>query len=486
MDAAGVPAAAIEALLAKEAAGSTAPVADVAAPVDTTVADNVTVAPTADNADISYFYDSMANDGKWTNDADNGWSWSPTVAVGDANWRPYVDNGSWVYTDDGWYWNSGYSWGWSAFHYGRWSHRDNNWSWQPDNVWGSSWVSWRNNDGYYGWAPLTPRARFEGGGFGVALTTGNFDLNIGLGEGDYCFVHSNDFLSVDLNRRQISRNEATNIYRNSTVTNNYTSSNGRMSNQGIPVKSVALATKQTIKPVTITDHPAKAGEAVHAGGMQNGKLEVFRPTLAAKASMDPVASAARRTEAQSKRGATATKPNVAKLAVATGREAELKAAAVKRVSERASKEPRVQPTALTTPRRESAEPKTSVPPSRTPEGRTPVETKTPNEPKTPAERAPARTPETREPARAETPRAHEAVPTPKEPAKTEPQTRTAPPARTEQPARSEQPARTEQPARAEPRAHTAPPARTEQPARAESPARTEQPARAEPPARTEK
>ncbi|HLX65232.1 MAG TPA: DUF6600 domain-containing protein [Planctomycetota bacterium] len=433
MDNAGVPAAVIEAMLAKEKTVAAASFAG------TPSAEAVTVAPAADNADISYFYDSMSHDGAWTNDAEYGWSWSPTVCVGDPNWRPYVDNGSWLYTDDGWYWNSGYDWGWAAFHYGRWSHRENNWYWHPDNVWGASWVSWRNSNDYYGWAPLTPRARFgAGGGFDVGITTGNFDLNIGLGERDYAFVRSNEFFDRDLNRRQIRGTEATNIYKNTTITNTYTNSNNRYVNQGIPVKNVALATKQEIKAVTLVDHPAKAGEAVHVGALQNNRLEVFRPTLAAKTSVDPIAAAARRTESSNKHIATPNKPAVSGGAVKVdAAEAARKADAVKRVTERAAKEPQLKPKVVESVHREVVDKKVVNTPDRVPEV------------KTPAEHAPARTLENRENLKTpdDAPKTHEPVKS--EPARTEPPARAEPPTRAEPPARAEPPSRAEPPARSE-------------------------------------
>lgn len=367
MEDANVPAAAIEAMIAKEKAAAQGSVA---------VAESVTVAPSKDNSDISYFYDSMSQDGSWTNDTEYGWSWSPAVSVNDANWRPYVDNGSWVYTDDGWYWNSGYNWGWAAFHYGRWSHRESRWYWHPDNVWGASWVSWRHNDDYYGWAPLTPRARFGSrGGFDIGLTTGDFDLNIGLGERDYAFVRSNQFFDRDLNRHQLRDSEHTNIYKSTTINNAYTSSNNRYINQGIPVQNVARATKQEVKAVTIVDHPARAGEAVQVNAIQNNRLEVFRPTLAAKASVDPVTAAARRTAPVNRRESTPDNQSVVGEAVranaAAERQAAKKAEAIRRVTERASREPLVKAKATETPRREIIDAK-SVTPAGVPESKAPI------------------------------------------------------------------------------------------------------------------
>src|SRR5207248_2709331 len=157
----------------------------------------------------------------------------------------------------------------------------------------------------------------------------------------------------------------------------YTNSNNRYVNQGIPVKHVALATKQEIKAVTIVDHPAKAGEAVHVGALQNNRLEVFRPTLAAKASVDPVAAVARRSEYANKHVTTPNKRAAVGEAVAHGatgdREAASKAEAVKRVTERAAKEPQLKPKATETPRREAIDAKSVNTPSRVPEVKAPVE-----------------------------------------------------------------------------------------------------------------
>jgi hypothetical protein len=48
-----------------------------------------------------------------------GLCWRPAVAATDPYWRPYCDSGYWLYTADGWYWQSDYPWGDIVFHYGR-------------------------------------------------------------------------------------------------------------------------------------------------------------------------------------------------------------------------------------------------------------------------------------------------------------------------------------------------------------------------------
>ena len=110
------------------------------------------------------FYDSLSPYGTWIYLDDYGWTWQPTVATVNVNWRPYYDSGNWVYTDAGWYWNSSYSWGWAPFHYGRWSlHGSYGWVWVPGYRWAPSWVSWRYSDAYCGWAPLPPCSDYSVG-----------------------------------------------------------------------------------------------------------------------------------------------------------------------------------------------------------------------------------------------------------------------------------------------------------------------------------
>ena len=123
--------------------------------------------PPADAEDVSYqtFYDQLSPYGQWIEDPDYGYVWMPNV---NSDFKPYSTNGNWVYTDEGWAWDSGYPWGWAAFHYGRWFFKDGyGWMWMPGNEWAPAWVSWRNSDDYYGWAPLGPsiglNAAYDGG-----------------------------------------------------------------------------------------------------------------------------------------------------------------------------------------------------------------------------------------------------------------------------------------------------------------------------------
>ncbi|HXJ60415.1 MAG TPA: DUF6600 domain-containing protein [Verrucomicrobiae bacterium] len=101
------------------------------------------------------FYEPLTPHGAWIEVGSYGRCWHPAhVAV---EWRPYCD-GSWVWTDCGWYWESDEPWGWACYHYGTWVLDPvHSWIWVPGIEWAPAWVSWRVGGGYCGWAPLAPR-----------------------------------------------------------------------------------------------------------------------------------------------------------------------------------------------------------------------------------------------------------------------------------------------------------------------------------------
>src|ERR1700742_2282003 len=116
-------------LLAILAAGFTAcgPVYVVQSPPPP--ADSQPAAP--EDATYQTFYDQLSPYGQWVNDPDYGYVWMPEVS---ADFKPYATDGHWVYTDEGWTWDSDYAWGWAAFHYGRWFFKDGyGWMWLPGN-----------------------------------------------------------------------------------------------------------------------------------------------------------------------------------------------------------------------------------------------------------------------------------------------------------------------------------------------------------------
>lgn len=108
--------------------------------------------------DFDIFYTELSPYGEWIT-VGAATAWRPfRIEVG---WNPYTI-GRWVWTDYGWYWDSYEPFGWATYHYGRWMYDDYyGWVWMPDYTWGPSWVEWRYNDYYIGWAPLPPIATFR-------------------------------------------------------------------------------------------------------------------------------------------------------------------------------------------------------------------------------------------------------------------------------------------------------------------------------------
>ena len=234
------------------------------------------------------FYDSLSPYGTWIYLDDLGWTWQPTVATVNVNWRPYYDRGRWAYTDAGWYWNSSYSWGWAPFHYGRWSQRAGyGWVWAPGSTWAPSWVSWRYSDAYCGWAPLPPYSNYRAGvGFTYHGSRVSVGFGFGLGHSHYSFVNRRDF-----GRRQhyrhndrIGGNRTEQVYNDSTVINNYiVGDNNTIINEGISRDRITRGNESEVRRVALTD-VADSGRA--ADNRRNGNTDeaiaVYRPKVADK------------------------------------------------------------------------------------------------------------------------------------------------------------------------------------------------------------
>jgi len=142
----------------------------------------------AQEVTIDYFYDQLAPYGHWENVDAYGWVWKPyNVQPG---WHPYSD-GSWVYTEFGWTYQSDNEWGWAVYHYGRWAYLDyGGWVWVPGTEWSPAWVAWRNDNDYIGWAPLPPQVEWRGG---EGLHASNFNIDVDIRWSNWCFVDINHF-----------------------------------------------------------------------------------------------------------------------------------------------------------------------------------------------------------------------------------------------------------------------------------------------------
>ncbi|MGV3539918.1 MAG: DUF6600 domain-containing protein, partial [Rufibacter sp.] len=56
------------------------------------------------------FYDELTPYGRWIQDPDYGYVWSPRV---ERDFQPYASRGHWVMTEYGNTWVSDYDWGWA-------------------------------------------------------------------------------------------------------------------------------------------------------------------------------------------------------------------------------------------------------------------------------------------------------------------------------------------------------------------------------------
>ncbi len=230
-----------------------------------------------------YFHEQLAPYGAWVHISDYGWCWRPTVAVANVNWRPYYDNGRWIYSDQGWYWHSYYSWGWAPFHYGRWTrHASFGWVWAPDTVWGPSWVTWRYANDFCGWAPLPPAAVYRSGiGFTYRGSRVGLSFGFGLGFDHFAFVSRRHFTHPRVGRHGLGRDHARNIYNRTTVINNYNIvNNNTVINNGISPERIAAGNSQEIKKIPLREvSSAENARLASTDGRQVRSLPVFRPKL---------------------------------------------------------------------------------------------------------------------------------------------------------------------------------------------------------------
>jgi hypothetical protein len=188
--------------------------------------------------------------GTWMDVPGYGLCWRPSVAATDPYWRPYCDQGHWLYTADGWVWQSDHPWGDLVFHYGRWYRDAFGWVWVPGYDWAPAWVCWREADGYCGWAPLPPGAVFKPG---VGLWFNGHlavDVDFGLGAGLFVFVPYGHFWEHNLHAFILPRERVEIVFGRSFIRNGYRCEHGRFVVEGLGRERMA----------TLTHHEIRVGE----------------------------------------------------------------------------------------------------------------------------------------------------------------------------------------------------------------------------------
>jgi hypothetical protein len=203
-------------------------------------ADNKIIAKT--NADIGggvYFYSSLAPYGSWIQISGGVTVWRPGHITGE--WQPYRD-GYWIWTNDGWYWESYEPFGYITYHYGRWYYDDYyGWIWVPDNQWAPAWVEWRYDNDYIGWAPLPPYASFS---IGIGI---NFTINYYSPYSHWHFVRYRHFCDPYAYKYYVPSRDVYRFYNRTRYRTNYGYSSGRVINRGVDIDFVRKRSGRNIR-----------------------------------------------------------------------------------------------------------------------------------------------------------------------------------------------------------------------------------------------
>ena len=191
-----------------------------------------------------YFYTELAPYGSWI-EVDYGVVvWRPTIIR--TNWTPY-NVGRWVWTNDGWYWDSYEPFGHVTYHYGRWYYDDYyGWLWYPDYEWAPAWVEWRYDNDYIGWAPLHPYAVFS-------VSIGIYFTNTYYTPYSYWnYVNYANFCDPYVYNYYVEPGYKYRIHDGTKYRHDYTYRNGRVQNRGIDVNYISSRSGQEIKQRDLT------------------------------------------------------------------------------------------------------------------------------------------------------------------------------------------------------------------------------------------
>ena len=212
----------------------------------------------ADPGAYDVFYDDLSPYGSWINYAGYGYVWIPRVT---GDFQPYGTEGHWVMTNYGWTWVSDYRWGWAAFHHGRWAFEPRyGWMWIPGREWGPAWVSWRQSDAYFGWAPMGPRTRIS--------------INISCPYDHYRFVPRRHFTNRNVYNYYSDRRNNVTIINNTTIINETHVVNKNKYYYGPRKDFVERAVGQSVRVANVYDNPRPG-----ADDYKNDRVNVYRPRI---------------------------------------------------------------------------------------------------------------------------------------------------------------------------------------------------------------
>jgi hypothetical protein len=188
---------------------------------------------------FGFFYSNLSPYGSWIELNYGVNVWRPNIMQ--RNWAPY-QYGQWIWTNDGWYWDSYEPFGWITYHYGRWYYDDfYGWLWIPDDQWAPAWVEWRYDNDYIGWAPLPPYANFS-----ISLGI-HFSFNFVTPYSHWHFVRYNHFCNPHVSNYYIGHNYVDRFFSKTKYRTNYGFQDGRVVNRGVDIGFVRNRSGQDIK-----------------------------------------------------------------------------------------------------------------------------------------------------------------------------------------------------------------------------------------------
>jgi len=186
-----------------------------------------------------YFYTELAPYGRWIEIDYGVVVWKPTIMH--VSWLPYR-MGRWIWTYDGWYWDSYEPFGYITYHYGRWFYDDYyGWLWYPDYEWAPAWVEWRYSNDYIGWAPLHPYATFSIS-FGIRFTQVYHTPYH-----HWHFINFKNFCHPYPYNYYVAPNYRYRVYKTTKYRTNYVYHNGRIQNRGVDVNYIRVRSNQEIR-----------------------------------------------------------------------------------------------------------------------------------------------------------------------------------------------------------------------------------------------
>jgi len=179
---------------------------------------------------FNYFYSNLSPHGRWIEIDDGLVVWKPRTT--NRHWEPYA-RGTWVWTNDGWYWDSYEPFGHIVYHYGRWHYDDYyGWIWVPDYQWAPAWVEWRYDDDYIGWAPLPPYAEFN-------IHSGiHFSINFSLPFAHWHFLRYKHFGYHNAFDYYVGSQYKERIFGSTKMRNDYGYERERVINRGVDFRTV--------------------------------------------------------------------------------------------------------------------------------------------------------------------------------------------------------------------------------------------------------